>query len=806
MIITMRILSGWVLLVSFLTLLTPLSAQKISREQSFNQHWKFSLNASDEASSVNYDDSAWRMLDLPHDWSVEGSFDAKAPAGNDGGYLPTGKGWYRKAFQIPVSWQGKQLLLHFDGVYNEAKVYVNGRLVLTHSYGYTPFYVDITPYVQFGASNLIAVSADNSQQKNCRWYSGSGIYRSVTLTVTNQIHFSEWSTAITTPQITSEKASVEIRTSIQNETAMPQDCKVTVVLRDANHKKVGSSSAVLALPAQTSKETQQLLTLPSPQLWGLDHPHLYRAVLSIEQNGKTMDEIEIPFGVRSITYSAEKGLQLNGNTILLNGGCVHHDNGCLGAAAFPRAEERRVELLKQAGFNAVRTSHNPPSKAFLDACDRLGLLVMDEAFDGWRTLKNTYDYSILFDAHWKEDVSAMVLRDRNHPSIFCWSIGNEIIERKSPEAIVSGKNLAEQVHQLDPTRPVTSAMTTWDKEWQIFDSLFAVHDIAGYNYQIHRAESDHQRMPERMIIQTESYPREAFQNWALVNDHDYIFGDFVWTAIDYLGESGIGRYFYEGETRGEHYQRDQYPWHGAYCGDIDLTGWRKPISHYRSMLYHPEGEKLYLAVKEPDGYYGKINETTWSVWPTWESWTWPGYEGSDIQVEVYSHYPRIRLYLNNRLVKDELTGRNEAFKAVVTLPYETGILKVTGVDEAGREVETRTLQTAGEVARMQLTADRSQLLADGQDLSFVTVELYDAQGVRQPNATNRLSFSVEGEGAIVGVDNALLNDNDKYTAHERNAWKGRVMVVIRSTNNPGKVVLHVQSEGLPEAQLVLRSK
>ncbi len=268
----------------------------------------------------------------------------------------------------------------------------------------------------------------------------------------------------------------------------------------------------------------------------------------------------------------------------MNGGCVHHDNGCLGAAAFNRAEERRVELLKSAGFNAIRTSHNPPSEAFLDACDRLGMMVIDESFDGWKEQKTPYDYAKVFDAWWQRDLESMVLRDRNHPSIIMWSTGNEIIERKKPEAVETAKMLANCIRTIDPTRPVTSAMTTWDNDWEIFDTLFAAHDIGGYNYQLHRAESDHRRVPSRVIVQTESFPRDAFANWKMVQSNNYIIGDFVWTALDYLGESGIGRWYYPGETPGEHWENDFFPWHGAYCGDIDLTGWRKPISHYRNIL------------------------------------------------------------------------------------------------------------------------------------------------------------------------------------------------------------------------------
>lgn len=397
----------------------------------------------------------------------------------------------------------------------------------------------------------------------------------------------------------------------------------------------------------------QLIRVADPALWSPDSPELYSAVCTVSEGDRTLDSVSEPFGIRSISYSADGGLLLNGMAIKLYGGCLHHDNGCLGAAAYDRAEVRKAEMMKAAGFNAVRTSHNLPSEAFLDACDRIGLLVIDEAFDGWRDAKTPHDYSTLFDGWWERDVTAMVLRDRNHPSVFCWSIGNEVIERKKLEVVTTAQKLKDAILRHDDTRPVTSALASWDSDWEIYDPLAAVLDIVGYNYLLFHAASDHERVPSRMIIQTESYPRDAFRNWVAVNDNSYIFGDFVWTAVDYLGESGIGRY-YEGDTPGEHYQHDHYPWHGAYCGDIDLTGWRKPISYYRELLFNPS-EKLHLAVREPDGYFGKIRQTSWSVWPTWDCWNWPGHEGKPIEVEVYSRYPSVRLYLDGELIGEKPT-------------------------------------------------------------------------------------------------------------------------------------------------------
>jgi beta-galactosidase len=546
------------------------------------------------------------------------------------------------------------------------------------------------------------------------------------------------------------------------------------------------------------------MSIRRPLLWTPETPHLYHAQLVVRKGRRTVDAVRTGFGVRSLKFSPENGFQLNGKTVKLNGGCVHHDNGCLGAAAFDRAEERKAELLKAAGFNAVRTAHNPPSEAFLDACDRLGLMVIDESFDCWKTGKNPNDYAGFFNDWWRRDLESMVMRDRNHPSIVMWSTGNEIIERTDPDAVETAKLLAGCIRQMDPTRPVTSAMTTWDQGWEIFDPLMAAHDVCGYNYQMHRAVSDHERVPSRIIAQTESFPRDAFSNWSTVQGHPYIIGDFVWTAIDYLGESGIGRTFYPGEPKGESWENDVYPWHASYCGDIDLTGWRKPVSHYRSLLWN-ETQKLYMSVREPDPDDGAIKETLWSVWPAWESWTWPGREGKDNQVEVVSNYPGVRLYLNDVLVGERPTTREQEYKAVFTLPYAPGVLRAAGVKD-GRELESTVLKTAGPPARIRLLADRSRISADGQDLSFVTVEITDAEGNIQPNAGNRLHFAISGPGVIAGVDNGNGKDPDPYTGTERNAFHGRSLVVIRSTRDAGKIRLEAGSQGMTSACITIRSE
>ncbi|WP_295673773.1 glycoside hydrolase family 2 TIM barrel-domain containing protein, partial [uncultured Mucilaginibacter sp.] len=725
------------------------SPGKIDQKQLFDYSWKFYLGDTALAKSKDFNDMSWRSIDLPHDWSIEGKISPGNSTGGEGGYFPAGVGWYRKSFKAPGEWKCKKVSIYFEGVYMNSEVFINGKSLGTYPYGYSSFSYDLSPYLDFNSENVIAVRVDNSQQLNSRWYSGSGIYRHVWMITTNAVHVADLGVSITTPDVSPKKATVQIKTIIKNETGSAQSVLISTRLADGNSKNGGHSQIKIELAANSEKEIAQTITVTDPLLWTPEIPHLYNARIQLLQNKNVVDETSTNFGIRSIKFTPENGFQLNAKVVKLNGGCMHHDNGCLGAAAFDRAEERKVELLKEAGFNAVRTSHNPPSEAFLNACDRLGLLVVDESFDCWRAGKKKYDYAQYFDRWWKRDLDAMVLRDRNHPSIIMWSIGNEIVERGSPEAVKTARMLANAVKEIDTTRPVTSAIVEAGKDWAALDSLMAAHDVGGYNYHLWSAPSDHQRVPSRIIFQTESYPKDAFSNWKLVQNNNYVIGDFVWTAVDYLGESGIGRWYYSGDVPGEHWEHDLFPWHGAYCGDIDITGWRKPISHYRSMLYNST-EKLYMAVREPAPDPLEIKTTWWAVWPTWESWNWPGFLGKDIQVEIYSKYPRVRLYLNDKLIGEKPTTGEQEYKATFTVPYLPGQLKAVGVDN-DKEVESTILQTSGDAAKIQLTADRKEIAANEQDLSYVIVNITDKDGVFQPNAANLLHFKIEGPGTIAGV-------------------------------------------------------
>ena len=778
-----------------------------SQRQLFDDNWQFSRDG--KTISIN----------LPHDWDIYCAPDPKTgTTGTGGGWFPGGRGEYRKQFTIDnthLTIDNSLVKLHFEGVYQKAEVFVNGQKAGQHHYGYTPFTVDVTPFLKWKnakagkvKSNLneVVVKVDNSEQPNCRWYSGSGIYRHVWLETMPALHIAENGVFVTTPEINAERARVQVEVTVANESERERNAVVAV----------GSGLLTVCVPAHETKTVTTTYSISNPKLWSPDSPTLYETKVELKEAGTTIDQQTAKFGIRSFSFDAENGFVLNGRKMLINGACVHHDDGVLGAMAFDDAEIRKVRQMKEAGFNLIRTSHNPTTRAFLDACDSIGMLVIDEAFDGWRTQKNPYDYSTVIDSCFRQDIHAMVLRDRNHPSVISWSIGNEVIERKDIRVVYTARQMKKAILEKDATRPVTEALCAWDRDWEIYDPHAEVLDVVGYNYMIFKHASDHERDPKRVIWQTESYPRDAFRNWAVANDFPYVVGDIVCTGLDYLGESGIGRNYYKGEREGESWIEGGQPeWHGAPCGDVDITGWRKPISHYREMLWNGLGE-AYLCVKEPNGYHGEIHTTMWSVWPTWESWTWPGWEGKPIEVEVYTRQPEVSLYLNDKLVGTKKVDRSTEYKAVFTVNYEPGTLRAEvstplkfpsplGEGLGVRPGAGVRLQTADEPARLRLTPDRTVMTANGQSLTYITVEVVDRQGTLVPEAAIDCEATVKGAATLLSFASADLKDTEPYTSSHTKTWKGRALLVLRSGKKRGSVSVTIKSL-LPTANLSLKTQ
>lgn len=720
-----------------------------------------------------------------------GPFDSLAEGGGAQGFTVGGVGWYRRRFKLPAAGRGQRCGLSFDGVYMNATVWCNGVSLGDHPYGYTGFRFDLTPHLRFGASpNTVAVRVDASGRTS-RWFSGAGISRHVWLTRTGPWRVAPLGVFVSTPVVTAAQATVRVRTDLEMDAEPGGTVTLVSEVVDGQGRVVAADRRACAAVVGAQTPAQDL-TVAAPALWSPDTPALYRVVSTLRVAGRVADRVETPFGIRRVEIDAVAGFRLNGQPLKLRGGCVHHDNGCLGACAFERADARRVELLKASGYNAIRTSHNPPSPAFLDACDRVGMLVMDEAFDCWAQGKNPQDYGRFFEAWWQRDVEAMVRRDWNHPSVVLWSIGNEIPEQATAEGAERGRRLSAFVRALDPTRPVAIAAHPGTKPWEDLDAQFAHLDVCGYNYREDRYRPDHERLPARVIAGTESFPVKCFEHWMATLDLPYVIGDFVWTAMDYLGESALGFTYFEGEPS----QYATWPWTVANCGDLDLCGWKRPPSYYRDAVWglRPTVSCFVQAPLPP----GKTKELVWGWgWPDERaSWNWPGCEGQPLTLRVYSSCPAVRLSLNGRVIGEQKTGRETRFTAVFQVPYEPGELRAVGLDQAGHEAAVWTLRTAREPARIRLTPDRTAITADGQDLCFVTAEVLDADGVLHPRADHGLRFRLEGPGVLAAVGNGDPRSVESFQRPERRAYRGRCLAVLRAGSQPGTLTLRATADGL----------
>jgi beta-galactosidase len=805
----------------FLLLSIGLNGQKTNSSHSvsartipFDADWLFITDSIIHAEGEDYNDSKWRKVHLPHDWSVEdlpnqvkdsvvGPFNKSSIGSISTGFTIGGTGWYRKRFLLGEREQNKIVTIHFDGVYMNSDVWLNGHHLGNHPYGYTPFYYDLTPYLKHGQRNVLAVRVRN-EGKNSRWYSGSGLYRHVFLTTTQPVHVAPWGVYVTTPQVSKDKASVRIQSVLNNQTASAQRITLSTTIVSPDGKVVGRFERKQLLKANGTATDSASITIANPAMWSVETPKLYKAVTEIKSGNQTIDRVETPFGIRAIHFDASTGFMLNGKRVLLKGGCIHHDNGPLGAAAIDRAEERKIEILKQNGFNAVRTSHNPPSQSLLDVCDRLGMLVIDEGFDMWEQPKNPKDYHLYFKDWWQKDLDAMILRDRNHPSVIFWSIGNEIPERADTSGLRIAKQMTDEVRRLDPTRPVTEAICGfWEpmnrgKTWSATEPAFNILDVGGYNYEWSKYEPDHQQYPDRIMMGTESFASEALENWNMVEKHPFVIGDFVWTAFDYMGEASIGNAVVTNQkvkpTLG-------WPWYNAWCGDMDITGQKKPQSYYRDVVWRRS--PIAMAVHQPmsDSLQEVVSRWGWPL--ELQSWTWPGAEGKPLQVRVFSRAPMVRLTLNGKIVGEQRMA-DTSITAVFEVPYTPGILKAVNVED-GKETGAVQLQTTGDPTHIRLLADRTTIKSNKNDLSYITVEVLDDKEQVVPTAEIPVQFSISGAGELAGAGNADPTDVSSFQRPERKTFRGRCLVIISPNEKGGIVTLKATAAGLPPAQVVIRS-
>ena len=825
-------------LAPFFVLLGSLHASAPRDTSLFDFGWRFHLGDASGAEAASFDDSAWRGLDLPHDWSIEGPYDEHAVSGGSGGYLPTGIGWYRKSFTLPELAKGRRIAIRFDGVYQHSTVWVNGHELGFRPYGYATFQYDITPYVTFGSSaNVVAVRVDNSEQPSSRWYSGSGIYRHTWLIMTDPLHADPADIVVTTPVVTSDVATIKVRVRAHNDRTGRETVALRLALVDPSGKPApaaaagqGSASQSLAPGAEGDLESD--IVLPSPQLWGPDSPVLYRLRTELVAGGEVADSVETPIGLRTADFDVNRGLLIDGRPVKLRGFCIHQDGGAVGSAVPDALLEHRIALLKELGCNAIRCSHNPMAPELYDICDRLGILVMDEAFDEWTIRKPQikFGYSDYFRDWFERDITDLVRRDRNHPCVVIWNAGNEIGEQTDPSGPGILRRILAVFHREDPTRPVTVAMDNiFNQNGEAPTAFTEQLDVVGYNYvdrwgsrRETQYSDDREAFPHRKFVGTEETGvpsvRGEYKFGSLlgVNDsedvlvlgqgresalyvpatlrvssllrfatvHDYVSGQFFWTGFDYLGES-------------------QWPRKLASFGPFDTCCFKKDSFYFFQSIW-TDRPMLHLL----------------------PHWNWANRAGQVIPVVAYSNCAAVELHLNGRSLglkarefpsegvagawntyaKPKIMSTSADLQFVWDVPYEPGELKAVGYDREGRVVAEDVVRTAKEVARLEIACDHSSLASGRRDIGLVSVRALDAEGVPVPGASNEVTFTVKGPATLVGVDNGDPESHESYTGHTRALFNGRAVAILQSTKQEGPVVVTASVNGLPAVELTLSTK
>lgn len=810
-------------------LLTSCSEDQLRIRDSFVDNWKFSKGETGQEYQTNYDDSSWRILDLPHDWAIEGPFDEKYDT-RTGGLPIYGTAWYRKHFIIDTVHKGKNVTLEFDGVMNNAEVYLNGQKVGERPYGYIGFEVDLTPHIRFGEENVVAVRVD-PKELSARWYPGAGIYRNVWLEIKDPVHIAHWGTFITTPYVNAEKAEVKIETSIENKSLLPGRYSLETYIVDTADSRIASMKRKIQIQDDEAIIINRVLTIKDPRRWDLDDPYLYTLRSILYRNSQVIDTYETPFGVRTIEFSSTDGFLLNGKQVDFKGVCLHHDLGPLGSAVNYRATERQLEIMKSIGVNAIRTSHNPPSPEQLELCDKLGILVQVEAFDEWKMAKVENGYNKFWDEWHEKDLRDMIRRDRNHPSVVMWSIGNEIREQSKKNGGELAARLTEICHQEDPTRPVTAGFNQYPA--CIKNGLAEAVDLVGFNYKPTQYDIVLEKHPDWIVygaetsscvssrgvyhLPVENYDRhESLQvssydiispPWAYPPDFETYaqqtmarsLGEFVWTGFDYLGEPTP----YNGRDNETHGQwGGDWPSRSSYFGIVDLCGFPKDRYYYYQSVW--------------------TDEPMVHILP---HWNWEGSGHNTIPVYCYTNCDEAELFLNGKSLGKKVMGEDKTtipaeflwwkkpettwdspYRLNWNVDYEAGELRVVAYKD-GVVAAEKTIVTAGEPARIKLIPDRRIINADGNDLSFITVRIEDEAGNFCPLADNLLNFTLNGPASIAAVGNGNAASTEPFQADYRKAFNGLCMLIIKSEKGiSGKVEIEASSLGLASQKTIIETK
>lgn len=758
----------------------------------FDADWRFLKGDAPGAEQSQFDDSAWRTLNVPHDWSIEGPFAQTNKTGGAGAFLPSGVGWYRKHFTLPRNSAGKIVGIEFDGVMQNSDVWINGFHLGHRPYGYVSFCYDLTGHLNFDGDNVLAVRADTSQQPASRWYSGAGIYRHVRLVATDPVHFEHDGIFISTPTVSSAQATIEIQTTITNESdAIRQIVVQTTVLSPAG-KAVGSIESTCPISNGTSTELTQRIALPKPTLWNLDGPKLYRAVSKVIAGDATLDEVPTVFGIREFHFAADTGFWLNGKNFKIKGVCVHHEGSAFGAAVPLDAWEQRLKALKALGVNAIRTAHNPPAPEFLDMCDRMGVLVMDEFFDCWTVAKNPYDYHLYFREWSHTDERDTILRDRNHASIILYSVGNEIHD--TPKAEMAKeilKGLVDVAHAADPTRPVTQALFRPNASHDYDDGLADMLDVIGQNYRENEILAAHQQNPARKIIGTENHGDRAA--WLALRDNPPYAGQFLWSGIDYLGESR------------------RWPVMAAGSGLLDRTGAPKPLAFERQSWWSDKPMVFITRRVAPNalsptdpGYEPAQQDILRRPQVLFADWTPNNSQPHDETVEVYSNCKEVELLLNGKSLGTQPPPA-DASPRVWKVKYAPGVLKAVARD-GGKVMASDELRTAGVPEKIRLSASNSKLADDWDGVVFIRAAIVDRDGIEVPSANNSISFSISGPGVIAAVDSADNASHEPFQASSRQAFEGECVAFVKATApNKGKIVVTASSPELKSDSINIKA-
>jgi beta-galactosidase len=754
-------------------------------------------------------------------------------------YYPGGSWEYTKTFHVPDDYVGKAIFLQFEGVYRSALVTVNGTWAGHHPFGYSGFTLRIDELIRPGQDNVVQVEA--TAGNDSRWYSGAGIYRNVHLLVGNPIRVAVDGLQVTTLDLNPERALVEVRTVVENDSSIPVRHLLATEIAGPDGLLVARESTSVTSWPSRPQIVRQRLTVSAPACWSVDEPHLYTCTVNMTDEDRVSDQAMTTFGIRTVRIDPTAGLRVNGDVVKLRGASVHHDNGILGSATIERAEERRVELLKAAGFNALRSAHNPMSEAMLNACDRRGMLVLDEAFDSWTQPKTGDDYAQSFPEWWQADLAAMVTKDLNHPCVILYSLGNEIGEIGHPDGARRTREMAEYVRSLDPSRYVTMGVNpvhacgaelfadpstppppdqgvnalmaimqdylprllcseTVDKTLQ---EAFGAIDVAGYNYVETRYELDHRLHPHRIILGTETMPPLIGRYWRIIRDNPHVIGDFTWTGWDYLGEAGIGRIDRGGHNKRADALQADYPWLTAGTGDLDLTGHRRPVSHFREIVYGLRTDP-YIAVQSPESHGAPVlHHSPWALTDAVASWSWPGFDGQMVTVEVYSPGDEVELFVNGESVGRSPAGERVEFRTAFETSYRPGTVEAVAFQD-GKELGRMSIRSAGADAQVRAHADRADIRCDGTDLAFITVELTDAEGIVHVTRDQAVAIAVDGPAVLAGFGSAEPSSEESFKNGCHRTYQGRALAAVRPTGT-GEITVTVTSGEMAPVRLVLSS-